>query len=60
IFERFGQSESAQQSSVRGTGLGLAICKTIIDEHDGQIGVISEPGQGSEFWFSISLPRQVE
>ncbi|MGH9549179.1 MAG: ATP-binding protein, partial [Terriglobales bacterium] len=40
-----------------GTGLGLAICKAIIEQHDGTIGVESEMGKGSSFWFRLPLPR---
>jgi len=55
IFERFQQVESADGIKRSGTGLGLAICKTIVEQHGGSIGVDSEVGTGSEFWFR--LPR---
>lgn len=51
IFERFTQVSDAD--SKRGSGLGLPICKAIIDGHGGVIGVRSEDGQGSTFWFRI-------
>lgn len=53
IFERFQQVETADAKRGRGTGLGLAISKAIIEEHGGEIGVTSQPGRGSTFWFTL-------
>ncbi len=53
LFERFYQTKSGKQS--QGFGLGLAICKLIVETHGGQVGVESEPGQGSIFWFTLPL-----
>jgi PAS domain S-box-containing protein len=64
IFERFSQvrdpiiDEAQIAESNRheaGTGLGLAICKSIIEEHEGTIGVDSKEGEGSTFWFRVPL-----
>lgn len=49
IFERFVKLNDY----IQGTGLGLSICKAIVDKCNGRIGVDSEPGQGSLFWFWI-------
>ena len=49
IFERFVKLNSF----VHGTGLGLSICKSIIEQLSGQIGIDSEPGSGSRFWFTL-------
>lgn len=53
IFERFHQIPGSEGKVKEGTGLGLAICKSIIEAHGGSIGVDSELGQGSKFWFQI-------
>lgn len=55
IFQRFGQAKSSEQKE--GTGLGLAICKTIIDQHGGTIGLDSEAGKGSSFWFRLPCSK---
>ena len=56
IFERFYQVDGTITRRRGGLGLGLAICKLIIEAHGGQIGVESEPTQGSCFYFV--LPRE--
>jgi signal transduction histidine kinase len=50
IFERFGQLEAKEFS----TGLGLTFCKLAVEAHGGRIGLESEPGKGSTFWFELS------
>jgi signal transduction histidine kinase len=49
VFDRFYRGLHASQSDIRGTGLGLAITKEIVDQHQGQIEVHSQPGVGSTF-----------
>lgn len=60
IFERFQQVQESDGRRGAGTGLGLAICKTIVEQHSGRIGVFSEPGQGSRFWFTLPLCTAAE
>ena len=54
IFERFRQVETSDAREKGGAGLGLAICKSIIEQHGGTIGVESEEGSGSTFWFRVA------
>lgn len=52
LFQRFHQVEGVQ-TQYKGTGLGLAICRAILEGQNGSIGVISDSGQGSTFWFRV-------
>jgi len=57
VFERFYRVKGLEVRSGSGVGLGLGlyICKTIIELHNGRIGVESEEGNGATFWFSLPL-----
>ncbi len=53
IFQKFRQATSPKNPLVKGTGLGLAIAKALVEEHAGNIGVRSNPGHGSVFYFTL-------
>jgi signal transduction histidine kinase len=54
IFDRYFRGNGAG-NHVSGLGLGLYISADIIYRHQGEIGVISEPGEGATFWFTLPL-----
>jgi len=53
LFQKFQQTEAGR--SAGGTGLGLAISKLIVESHGGKIGVESQPGKGSKFYFAVPV-----
>ncbi len=57
VFDPFRQAESKTTRQYGGTGLGLAIVGRLVALMDGKVGLQSEPGTGSRFWFTVRLQR---
>lgn len=59
LFSKFKQLASAARKEKKGTGLGLVIVKGIVQAHGGTVGILSEEGKGTTFYFTLPLEREM-
>ncbi len=60
VFAKFEQVVAKKSGSIRSTGLGMTFCKMAVEAHGGKIGVESEIGKGTTFWFTLELAGSID